>query len=978
MKYCFWTSLLFLFVFQPVQGQLCQPPAIVANANSRNLFTPEQETVLGNLTVERTAREFRHLRDPQLLAYVETIGEKIIKHLPPTGLKYHFHIIDYPEANAFNIPGGHVFITRKLIAFVNSEDELAGVIGHELGHATVRHGALDISESMRKILKVSSLGDDKDVAEKFNLLIENARTKRISQSRGHEDDQQLEADKIGFYAMVAAGYDPAAMFTFFDRLTESEGKTGSWFSEIFGGMQPEQKRLREIAQATEQLPKECRDGRVQRAPEDFRKWQADIVMYHEGGGKESLPSLMWRRDLSPKLRSDIKHFAFSADGKLLIAQDDFSISVIDRGASQVLLEIPAGDADNASFTPDGKQVVFATDNLRFERWDIAEKKAVEARELVVRRDCWEHSLSPDGNFLACVDRATTVNILDTKTGKKLWEKKEFYPLDYFEYLTWITAVKRDTDFDVGFFRIRFSPDSRYVMFSRSNKYRYRFSVNGMTMGGSENTAMAVDLSAMKQIDIGGDLKKIAARPYDFLDSGRVVGTTEPKLAAGGIFSFPGGKRIQKLEIGGEEVDRTANSDYVVVKPVANADAGLLDIRRDVIVGALKKKDLTVWNNLMAIESVSGKILLREIAYNEAAKALDAKDAGTVDLPAALIGDAQSVEVSDNFNWLMFSSKTRGGLWDLGSGERKIFTRGFKSSVIDQQGTSVADFPKFRDDSHSLALLSAKSGQSTSLRDLPEFGAKQYGRFILTRRGIKESSDKKGDTAKSQFPMTDEDQAELKLRRDVTFELKDWTNDKIIWTKDFEGYVPRFSVDSYSGRLMFYWRLSSEEGKKKLKENPALRERTEALGDTKEDYLIEVIDAYQQKPVGIFPLETGKGSFEIGSGQSEGDWVMLRDNEGRVLIYSLKDGTLRYRYFGNRASISPSGKQIIVENFPGELTLYDLDTGKRAGHFVINGKVVFVRFNLKSDRLFVLSSAQTAYAFDLSKLPEPDDRLAVAQ
>jgi len=46
--------------------------------------------------------------------------------------------------------------------------------------------------------------------------------------------------------------------------------------------------------------------------------------------------------------------------------------------------------------------------------------------------------------------------------------------------------------------------------------------------------------------------------------------------------------------------------------------------------------------------------------------------------------------------------------------------------------------------------------------------------------------------------------------------------------------------------------------------------------------------------------------------------------------------------------------------------------------VINGKVVFVRFNLKSDRLFVLSSAQTAYAFDLSKLPEPDDRLAVAQ
>src|SRR5262245_475295 len=79
-------------------SQTCSPPSITANANSKNLFTPQQEMVMGDLTVQGLAREFRQLRDPVLLAYVESIGAKIIKHLPQTGLRFQFHIIDYPEA----------------------------------------------------------------------------------------------------------------------------------------------------------------------------------------------------------------------------------------------------------------------------------------------------------------------------------------------------------------------------------------------------------------------------------------------------------------------------------------------------------------------------------------------------------------------------------------------------------------------------------------------------------------------------------------------------------------------------------------------------------------------------------------------------------------------------------------------------------------------------------------------------------------
>jgi hypothetical protein len=90
----------------------------------------------------------------------------------------------------------------------------------------------------------------------------------------------------------------------------------------------------------------------------------------------------------------------------------------------------------------------------------------------------------------------------------------------------------------------------------------------------------------------------------------------------------------------------------------------------------------------------------------------------------------------------------------------------------------------------------------------------------------------------------------------------------------------------------------------------------------------------------------------------------------VLVYSIKDGDLRHRFFGDGAAINPRRNQIAVENFPGEVTVYDLDTGDRRASLVVQGGAAFIRFSLAGDRLFVLSDLQTAYAFNLDKLAAP--------
>src|SRR6478735_5567837 len=185
MKYLVLTALAVFLLNVPFAAQDCSPPPIVFNAKTENIFTPEQEMMLGDLVFKASYSEMRYVNDERLLAYVRAIGEKLIKHLPPTGLEFQFHIVDYPEANAFNIPGGHVFLSRKLIAFARNEDELAGVIAHELGHATVHHGATDFSTMLKKILNVTSVTDRKDISDKFNRVIESYRTKRFTRKAGH-------------------------------------------------------------------------------------------------------------------------------------------------------------------------------------------------------------------------------------------------------------------------------------------------------------------------------------------------------------------------------------------------------------------------------------------------------------------------------------------------------------------------------------------------------------------------------------------------------------------------------------------------------------------------------------------------------------------------------------------------------------------------------------------------------------------------
>src|ERR1019366_700233 len=110
---------LFLCAFAGVAAaqspSQCMPP-IPSSINSGNIFSPEQEKDLGDAAAEQINRSFRVIEDQEVTAFLQRLGDRIASHLPPSQVRYNFVLSDLPIANAFSIPGGRVYVSRKMIA----------------------------------------------------------------------------------------------------------------------------------------------------------------------------------------------------------------------------------------------------------------------------------------------------------------------------------------------------------------------------------------------------------------------------------------------------------------------------------------------------------------------------------------------------------------------------------------------------------------------------------------------------------------------------------------------------------------------------------------------------------------------------------------------------------------------------------------------------------------------------------------------
>jgi WD40 repeat protein len=935
----------------------CQPPKITANSNAFNIFDARQETDLGDAMAERFRKNFRVIDDEQVNAYLQNIGDRLVKHLPQTNLKFQFVVADLPQANAFNMSGGRIYVTRKLLAFVRSEDELAGVLAHELGHGVVHHTTIDASKLFKEVLGVTSVGDRRDIFEKYNQLIENRRTKTVNFKTNHEDNQQLEADRIGVYAATAAGYDPNGLISFLDRLTESKGKTGNFFSDLFGTTKPAQKRLREMIDALKTVPAACiekRNANAATTNESFEKWRAFVIAYSGLGGKERLNALVSRKALAPPLRTDVEHLRFSPNGEYILAQDDSGISVLKREPFTLLFRIEAPEVKPASFTPDSQNVVFYNTGLRVQKWSIAEKAAVSVNEVVLRRKCWQTALSPDAKTLACFNYSGDLGLYDVATNENLFLEKEFYLPSYFEYVLWLIGLEYGDD-EVAALNMQFSPNGRYFVAGRKSF--------GKTPANERTASIGVDVASRKTVSLGNNIEKVLTHSFAFYAGDKIIGQSDYEGEDSGVFAFPSGDRIEKMLLLGKSITKAEQGDYLLVRPVSNAPVGVYDVRAKKYILANKTPALDVYGDYFVAERRNGELGIYKFTKGEK---VSVEQTAVLELPPNQFGALRTVGISPDGKWLAASEKSRGAVWNLETGERVMYLLGFRGSHFGANNLIYVDFPKNEQAERSIISMNPNTGAIEPVSVVAEKNTRQFGQFLLSFKSNKEKNKEEPKKESEQKSAANEEERENVAFKDVTMEVRDTQTNAVLWTRRFDEERPRFGLNRSHETLTLVWALQSKAAKNIIKADAALSAKLAAMQEKDGDYFFQIVEPKTGKITGQFLLETGEGSFSIADVFAAGDNLIISDTANRILIYSISKGTLRQRFFGGHAAVNLSENMIAIENEPGQMAIYDLDSGAEREKLYFGKQISFAQFSADGKRLFVLTANQTAFVLDATK------------
>ena len=189
------------------------------------LMSEAQEISLGQQSDQQVREEMGVYPDAQLQRYVEEIGQRLARASERPNLPWHFAVVDVPAVNAFALPGGYIYITRGILPFLDNEAQLAGVLGHEVGHVTARHAVQQYSKATSAGLGVALLGIFVPEARPLQGVTESALGLLFLK---YGRDDEVQADDLGVRYASRAGWDPsgvAGMLTTLARLDEAGGSS---------------------------------------------------------------------------------------------------------------------------------------------------------------------------------------------------------------------------------------------------------------------------------------------------------------------------------------------------------------------------------------------------------------------------------------------------------------------------------------------------------------------------------------------------------------------------------------------------------------------------------------------------------------------------------------------------------------------------------------------------------------------------------
>jgi predicted Zn-dependent protease len=252
----------------------------VTGQKERTVMDERAEIAEGAKSHQEVLKEYGELKDPKIQAYVNEIGQRLAKLSERANLQWKFTVLDSPEVNAFALPGGYVYVTRGIMAYMGSEADLAGVIGHEIGHVTARHGA-------QRATRQQNAGMGVMAATVLGVLLESQGVRGAGQmanqaSQGiaagyvakYSREQESQADRLGAEYLQRVNFDPRNMIDVIGVLrnqekfaadkAKAEGKQAKEGSDYLASHPANEQRLNDITKIAGQYKGNYTDEGKQR------------------------------------------------------------------------------------------------------------------------------------------------------------------------------------------------------------------------------------------------------------------------------------------------------------------------------------------------------------------------------------------------------------------------------------------------------------------------------------------------------------------------------------------------------------------------------------------------------------------------------------------------------------------------------------------------------------------------------------------
>lgn len=913
--------------------QTCTLEAPGFASDALNIFNDRQEQDLGDALGEMFEADM-HIAEPGKDDELTRIGEKLLAQLPPTGIKYRFRIYDSGEINAFSITGGRVYVSRKLITAIKNEDELAGVLAHELGHLSMRQTAIEMSREFKVRLGVTQVGDRADIFAKVHQFFNTPE--KPDEAEGHESKDEIVADHVAIYAMVHAGYAPVSFPSFLNDVMTNKGKTGNWLTDTFGFTNQDEKRYRELLKLVNELPKSCLD-RKPAVSEEFQAWQHGIVEERVKNGTETASGDKPVK-LDPPMRPSPWRIRFSPDGKYVLVQDEGSITVVDANARNVLFRIDAPEVNGAMFTPDSTSVVFNDDKLRVEQWTVATGKRAETKEMVVFDGCTQNRLTPDGKTLACLrakihgsDAYIGLSLIDVESGKPYIEKPNFYGPVTIDFTTegilqsslnGTLSLVNNILSGLDFSNIQIDPEGRHLLIVVADHPE------------------AFDLEKRQQIQLGGRLKGLANTTLTFLGPDKIyLADKSPRSSVpykAEVLGFPDGNVLNETQIGDQFVHGATKGELILAGPFKDFATGVVDPATTKIVAGWQFPTADLYEKYLAAETATGGLFLGHLGSN---------DGTQMNLPLGPLPKPAAASFSPDGKYLAVSLKGRSSLWDSTTGKQLNLMRPMTTLWVDGQDHLFAMLPKYL--THDPTEIEL---------DLGGQGAKELGK--------PEEKDRQHESLQYLFRSMGKNKD---LSYHATLEVKDMETQKVLWSHDFPRESP-VCWPSDDGRMMLAWDLSVDTAKSEVKKYARLQEQTKGFTSHKNGLLIETVDGHTGAPleqVALPELDLTNGSNDERYAQLSGEYLLVNGEHGNTAIYKIDTGAKVGEFFGLPVASDASKALIAAVNREDEILLVDEKTGKEMQRFTLGSPVRLARIVTGADpKLLVLTADQIVHQIPL--------------